>query len=74
VAGYTPSQQFFLAHAQAWCQLIRPENARLRALTDPHSPAQWRVNGPLSNLPEFARAFSCKPGDPMVRAEACTIW
>ncbi len=74
VAGYTPEQQFFLAHAQAWCQQIRPENARLRAVTDPHSPARWRVNGPLSNLPAFAAAFQCKAGAPMVRAERCDIW
>ena len=51
-----------------------PPEARMRALTDPHSPAQWRVNGPLSNLTEFAQAFQCKPGDPMVRAERCDIW
>jgi endothelin-converting enzyme/putative endopeptidase len=74
VAGFTPEQQLFLAHGQAWCAQIRPENARLRAVTDPHSPAQWRVNGPLSNLPEFAQAFQCKAGDPMVRAERCDIW
>jgi putative endopeptidase len=74
VGGFTPEQQFFLAHAQAWCTLIRPENARLRALTDPHSPPRWRVNGPLSNLPQFAKAFACKPGDEMVRGDACTIW
>src|SRR6266702_441382 len=74
VGGFTPEQQFFLAHAQAWCQLIRPENARMRAMTDPHSPAQWRVNGPLSNMSEFAQAFQCKPGDAMVRAERCDIW
>jgi putative endopeptidase len=74
VGGFTPEQQLFLAHAQAWCQLIRPENARMRALTDPHSPAQWRVNGPLANIPAFAEAFQCKAGDRMVRAERCEIW
>jgi predicted metalloendopeptidase len=74
VGGFTPAQQFFLAHAQAWCQQIRPEAARLRALTDPHSPARWRVNGPLSNLGEFAEAFQCRAGDPMVRAERCEVW
>ena len=74
VGGFTAEQQFFLAHAQAWCALIRPENARLRAVTDPHSPARWRVNGPLSNLPAFARAFSCRAGDPMVRADRCEVW
>jgi predicted metalloendopeptidase len=74
VGGFTPEQQFFLAHAQAWCQQIRPENARLRAVTDPHSPARWRVNGPLANLPAFASAFRCQAGAPMVRAERCDVW
>ena len=74
VSGFTAEQQFFLAHAQAWCQLIRPENARLRVVTDPHSPARFRVNGPLSNLPAFQKAFACKSGDRMVRADRCQIW
>jgi endothelin-converting enzyme/putative endopeptidase len=74
VGGFSADQQFFLAAAQAWCSKIRPENARLRALTDPHSPARWRVNGPLANLPEFARAFSCGPGAPMVKAPRCEVW
>ncbi len=74
VGGFTADQQFFLAHAQAWCAQIRPENARLRALTDPHSSARWRVNGPLSNLGQFARAFQCPAGAPMVRAHRCDIW
>ena len=74
VGRYAADQQFFLAAAQVWCTQIRPENARLRAATDPHSNSRWRVNGPLSNLPEFARAFQCKAGDPMVRAERCDIW
>ena len=74
VGRYTADQQFFLAAAQVWCTQIRPENARLRAATDPHSSPRWRVNGPLSNLPEFAQAFQCKTGDAMVRAERCDIW
>jgi putative endopeptidase len=74
VEGFTPAQQFFLAHAQAWCERIRPENARLRVVTDPHSPGRWRVNGPLSSFPAFQEAFACKPGAPMVRAERCEIW
>ncbi len=74
VGGYSADQQFFLAAAQVWCTQIRPENARLRAATDPHSSARWRVNGPLANLPEFARAFQCKAGDAMVRADRCEIW
>jgi predicted metalloendopeptidase len=74
VGGYSAEQQLFLAHAQAWCAQIRPENARLRAATDPHSSARWRVNGPLSNVPEFAKAFQCKTGQPMVRADRCLVW
>ena len=71
-----PEQQFFLGFAQAWCTNIRPENARMRASVDPHSPAQWRVDGPLSNLPEFASAFQCKDGQAMVRPkdQQCVVW
>ena len=72
--GFTDEQLFFLGYAQAWCSKTRPENARMRVTTDPHSPPENRVNGPLSNLPEFAAAFQCKPGSKMVRAEQCTIW
>jgi predicted metalloendopeptidase len=74
VAGFSADQQFFLAAAQVWCTQIRPENARLRAATDPHSSAKWRVNGPMSNLPEFAASFQCKAGDAMVRADRCEVW
>jgi endothelin-converting enzyme/putative endopeptidase len=74
VGGFSAEQQFFLAAAQAWCARIRPENARLRALTDPHAPARWRVNGPLANLSEFSGAFSCEAGDAMVRAPRCEVW
>jgi putative endopeptidase len=74
VGGFTPEQQFFLAAAQVWCGRYRPEAMRLLAQTDPHSPPRWRVDGPLSDLPEFARAFQCKEGDPMVRASRCEVW
>jgi endothelin-converting enzyme/putative endopeptidase len=76
VAGFDPEQQFFLGYAQSWCSKYREENLRLRAVTDPHSPAKQRVNGPLSNLPEFAKAFQCAEGTPMVRAaaERCEVW
>jgi putative endopeptidase len=76
VAGFSPEQAFFLGYAQSWCALVRPEAAKVRAATDPHSPPRWRVNGPLSNLDEFQRAFSCPAGSPMVRggAERCQVW
>jgi putative endopeptidase len=67
IGGFTPEQRFFLSWAQIWRQNIRPAYARTLALTDPHAPSHWRVNGPLSNLPEFAKAWGCKPGDDMVR-------
>ena len=76
IGGFTPEQRFFLAYAQVWRSLMRDEALRTRVLTDPHSPAHWRVNGPLSNLDEFARAFGCKPGDEMVRKQElrARIW
>jgi putative endopeptidase len=76
IDGFTPEQRFFLAWAQIWRQNITDQNQRQRILTDPHSPARWRTNGPISNMPEFAKAFNCKPGDPMVRGDAvrASIW
>jgi endothelin-converting enzyme/putative endopeptidase len=73
---FTPDQQFFLGFAQSWCTKLRPEQARLRATTDPHSPPYWRVNGPLGNLDAFQRAFACPDTAPMVRrgADRCEVW
>ncbi|HEY2852287.1 MAG TPA: M13 family metallopeptidase [Gemmatimonadaceae bacterium] len=65
--GYSPEQRFFIAYAQSYRQHNRPAYLRTRVTLDPHSPEQWRVNAPLSNMPEFAQAFGCKPGDSMVR-------
>ena len=72
--GFTPEQRFFIGMAQWACGNERPERLRLQALSDPHSPARHRVNGVLANMPEFARAFACKPGQPMVRARPCRVW
>jgi len=76
IDGFTPEQRFFLAYAQARRASFRDQQLRLMVQTDPHSPNEFRVNGPLSNMPEFARAFGCKAGDPMVRgdAERVSIW
>jgi putative endopeptidase len=76
IAGFTPEQRFFLGWAQIWAQNIRPEAARLRVATDPHPLGRFRVNGPLSNMPQFAQAFQCKAGDLMVRPpeKRCQIW
>jgi putative endopeptidase len=69
IDGYTEDQRFFLNWARVWRGSIRPE-AQLTALnTDPHAPAQCRAIGAPSNMPEFAQAFSCKAGDPMVRGD-----
>lgn len=72
--GYTPDQRFFIGMAQWACENERPESQRLNALTDVHSPARFRVNGVVSNLPPFAEAFSCKKGQPMVRRKVCSVW
>ena len=74
VGNLTPEQLFFVAHGQVWCTLMTPEQMRLRITTDPHSPGQFRVVGPISNHPAFAKAFSCKPGDPMVPVDKCEVW
>ena len=65
IDGFTPVQRFFLAWAQVWRNNIRPQALMLRLKTDPHSPGKYRVNGPLSNMPEFWKAFDVKEGDPM---------
>ena len=76
IAGYTPLQRFFLGYALSW--IFEEQDALLRRglLSDVHAPAKWRVNGPLSNVPEFYEAFGVKPGQPMWRAEAdrVRIW
>ena len=72
--GFTPEQRFFLGWAQVWGANERLEYARLMAKTNPHPLPEFRVNGPLSNMAQFAQAFGCKKGDAMVREQACKIW
>ena len=72
--GFTPEQRFFIGFGQMWCGNYRPEAMRVQVQTNPHSPGRFRANGTVSNMPEFAKAFSCKPDAPMVRANACRVW
>jgi putative endopeptidase len=76
IDGFTPEQRFFLSYARVWSTQQRPAALRTQVLNNPHAPAMWRANGPLSNLPEFQQAFGCKEGDPMVRPadQRARIW
>ena len=76
IDGLTPEQRFFIGFAQWDCSNEREENLRVRALTDPHSPSKYRINGVVVNMPEFAQAFSCKAGQPMVNPpeKVCKVW
>ncbi|MEN8123983.1 MAG: M13 family metallopeptidase [Bacteroidota bacterium] len=68
IAGFTPEQRFYLGWAQVWASNTRPEYVKQQVTTDPHSPSQYRVNGPMSNLDEFRKAWDAKNGDQMVRS------
>ena len=74
--GLTPEQRFFVGFAQWDCADARPEALRVHAKTDPHSPAKWRINGVVVNMPEFEKAFACKPGAKLVKkaGEHCKVW
>ena len=76
IDGFTPDQQFFIAWGQFRGDAIRPETQRLMVQGDPHPIGKYRVIGPLSNLPEFGKAFSCKAGTTMVRPpeKRCEVW
>jgi len=68
--------RFFVGFAQWDCSNERPEDLRVRAMTDPHSPSKYRINGVVVNMPDFAQAFSCKQGQPMVKPadKVCKVW
>jgi putative endopeptidase len=72
--GFTAEQRLFLGWGQAWCENVRPERARMLAQVDSHSPGRFRVNGVVSNIPQFHKAFSCKADAPMVRKNQCRVW
>jgi len=74
--GLTPDQRFFVGLAQWACENQRPENLRVNAATNPHSPGKYRINGVVTNMPEFAEAFHCAPGSALVKKpeDVCKIW
>jgi putative endopeptidase len=72
--GLTPEQRFFVGYAQWACENERDESKRVNAVTNPHSPGLWRVNGVVANMPEFREAFRCKAGQPMAREAPCRVW
>jgi putative endopeptidase len=74
IDGLTPAQRFFVGYGQSWCESTRDERKRMLATIDPHSPAKYRTNGVVSNLPQFKDAFQCKAGAPMVRENRCRVW
>jgi predicted metalloendopeptidase len=74
IDGFTPDQRLFLGFAQVWCENMAPQEARNRAMTDPHSPGRFRTIGTVENMPEFQKAFSCKATEAMVSANACRVW
>ncbi len=74
IGSVTPEQRFFLGFAQGWCGAYRPEAMMHQIATNTHSPPEYRVNGPLSNLPEFHKAFGCTDTAKMVKKDRCEIW
>jgi len=74
IGGFTPDQRFFVGMAQWACENQRPENLRVSAITDPHSPGFARINGVVANMPQFQKAFGCKSGQPMVHTPTCKVW
>ena len=74
INGFTPEQRFFLGWGQVWCENVSPEAARLQAQSNEHSAGRFRVNGVVTNMPEFRQAFQCKPGAPMAPEKRCRVW
>ena len=76
ISNFTPDQRYFLAYAYAWMVHAKDESISRQIMSDVHSPAQFRINGPLMNIPEFYKAFNIKPGDKMYlpESERVVIW
>jgi len=74
IDGLKPDQRFFVGMAQWACGDERAEQKRVNATVDPHSPAEFRINGVVSEMPEFGHAFGCQEGQPMMPVKACRVW
>jgi putative endopeptidase len=74
IDGYTEAQRYFIGFAQVWCENRTDSASRQAALTDPHSPGRWRVNGTVQNFDEFGKAFGCKQGAPLFPVKSCRVW
>jgi len=74
IDGYSEAQRYFLGFAQVWCENLTEQIARQAALTDPHSPGKWRVDGTVQNFDAFGKAFGCTKGQPMYPASSCRVW
>ena len=74
IDGFTPEQRFFLGFSQIWCQNSTDQRLLQLQKTDPHSPGEFRANGAISNMEEFAKAFSCKQGQKMAPEKRCRVW
>jgi len=71
---YTPRQLMWLSGASVWCEVRRPASLKQQVLTDPHSPARFRINGPFSNMPSFGDDWGCPVGSPMNPVKKCSVW
>ncbi len=73
ISGLSPEQRYFLAYGYAWMIHAKDEALARQIMTDVHSPAQYRVNGPLMNIPEFYKAFNIKPGSKMYQPDSLRV-
>jgi len=72
--GFSQRQLMWLSGASVWCNVRRPASLKNQVLTDPHSPSQFRVNGPFANMPEFAQDWGCPAGTKMNPKKRCNVW
>jgi putative endopeptidase len=74
IEGFTPEQRLFLGWGQIWCENVSPEAERLQAQSNEHSAGRFRINGVVRNMPEFQKAFQCKPGATLAPEKRCRVW